>query len=134
MPMQRELYPPNWNEIARAVKDRAGWQCQQCAAAHDSCIVRDKQGRWSLAPEGAVKPTRVMITVHHIGVDHADGTPGSPRDKMDCRDENLIALCQRCHLLADMDHHIANRKANRARKQREQARAAGQKKLWEAER
>jgi hypothetical protein len=29
MPMQRELYPDNWEEIAFAVKEEAGWTCEE---------------------------------------------------------------------------------------------------------
>lgn len=64
----RGKYPANWQEIARAVKDAAGWRCVRCAKPH----------------------TRVgwhILTVHHL-----DG------DKSNCRWWNLVALCQRCHL------------------------------------
>jgi 5-methylcytosine-specific restriction endonuclease McrA len=71
-------------------------------------------------------PIKVFLTVHHIGIDKPDGTPGSPHDKMDCRDENLVALCQRCHLLADLKGHIENAKRTRQRKAEEARRAAGQ--------
>lgn len=30
MPMEKHRYPDNWREIATAVKDAAGWKCQQC--------------------------------------------------------------------------------------------------------
>lgn len=129
MPMDRSKYPDNWDEIADAVKDRADWKCQECGAPHNIMIVRSSDGKWrryDAADEAAqVKGIRVIITVHHIGVDKDDGTPGDPGDKMDCRDDNLIALCQRCHLLADMDHHIANRRRN----QRERQVKAGQMRL-----
>lgn len=61
-------YPPNWKEIARSVKDDAGWQCIRCQHPHD-------------VASGHV------LTVHHL-----DG------DKANCRWWNLTALCQRCHL------------------------------------
>lgn len=61
-------YPPDWPDIARRVKDEAGWRCVRCDHPHD------------------VKAGRVL-TVHHL-----DG------DKAHCRWWNLVALCQRCHL------------------------------------
>lgn len=64
----RGEYPPNWREIATAVKDAAGWRCIRCDRAHDV-------------------PSGYMLTVHHL-----DG------DKGNCRWWNLLALCQRCHL------------------------------------
>jgi hypothetical protein len=30
MPMQRDQYPSNWDEIALAIKEAAGWRCQEC--------------------------------------------------------------------------------------------------------
>jgi hypothetical protein len=69
---------------------------------------------------------KVILTVHHIGVDKPDGSPGDPRDKMDCRFENLQALCQRCHLLADLDDHIDARKKTLAGRRHQVAADAGQ--------
>jgi hypothetical protein len=61
-------YPANWNEIAQAVKDDAGWRCARCHHHHD-------------VAEG------YMLTVHHIDL-----------NKSNCEWWNLAALCQRCHL------------------------------------
>ena len=61
-------YPANWKEIARRVKDEAGWKCVRCNHAHS-------RENWRI------------LTVHHW-----DG------DKANCRWWNLMALCQRCHL------------------------------------
>lgn len=61
-------YPPNWKEVATAVKDEAGWRCVRCDAPH------------------SVEGWRIL-TVHHL-----DG------DKSNSRWFNLVALCQRCHL------------------------------------
>lgn len=30
MPMKRELYPKNWEEIALRIKTAANWRCQKC--------------------------------------------------------------------------------------------------------
>lgn len=30
MPMDRTKYPKNWADIARAIKDAAGWKCEKC--------------------------------------------------------------------------------------------------------
>lgn len=64
----RGAYPPEWPEIAKAVKDAADWMCIRCGHFHE--------------PE-----TGHTLTVHHF-----DG------DKANCRWWNLLALCQRCHL------------------------------------
>lgn len=61
-------YPPDWQQIARSVKEAAGWRCVRCGHPHDT-------------------PAGYMLGVHHL-----DG------DKSNCRWWNLTALCQRCHL------------------------------------
>ena len=61
-------YPDNWDEIARAVKEAAGWCCIRCTHAHDPS------------------------TGHTLTVHHWDG------DKGNIKWWNLMALCQRCHL------------------------------------
>lgn len=68
-----------------------------------------------------------MLTVAHLGTVKPDGTPGDKHDKMDCRDENLAALCQRCHLRYDLDEH----KANAAITRRNKKLAAGQLAMFE---
>lgn len=61
-------YPPNWREIATAVKELAGWRCVRCGAAH-------------------VNRPGYTLTVHHLNMDAAD-----------CRWFNLAPLCCKCHL------------------------------------
>lgn len=144
MPMDNSKYPPDWKAISNRIRfERAGGKCEQCGAPHNAWIYRklDDPAQWSLlddeefvyrhGEEYADKPTRVILTVHHIGTPLPDGTPGNARDKMDVRDENLIALCQRCHLLADLPHHMENRKATLARKRRQRIAATGQQSLFE---
>lgn len=65
----RGEYPENWPLIARAVKIEAGWRCIRCHAEN-------------LPAEGST------LTTHHW-----DG------DKSNCAWWNLLALCQRCHLV-----------------------------------
>ena len=138
----REKYPANWKAISREVRTQAGWCCEQCGAKHDNYIIRDASnpanytvldpndgmGCEVVALEG--KPTRVIITVHHKGIAKPDGTPGDREDKADCRPENLIALCQRCHLQADEDIRIAKTAQTKARHRRDALRHAGQIELF----
>lgn len=49
----------------------------------------------------------------HLGTSFPDGRPGDKADKRDVRDENLAALCQRCHLAYDRQDHIAAARAGR---------------------
>jgi len=64
----RHRYPDNWDEIATAIKEKAGWRCEACDNPHG--------------------PPPYVLTVDHI-VDH---------DPANVAEENLAALCQRCHL------------------------------------
>lgn len=61
-------YPPNWREIATAVKEAAGWRCVRCGAAHEN------------------RPG-YTLTVHHLNLDPGDSAWF-----------NLAALCCKCHL------------------------------------
>jgi hypothetical protein len=65
-----QAYPPEWvtGIIPKLIKDIAGWQCEHCNHPHDT-------------------PSGHVLTVHHINM-----------LKHDCRWQNLVALCQRCHL------------------------------------
>ena len=118
MPMQRERYPPNWEEISHYIRFvRASGRCEG-SPAHPDC--RAEHGKPH--PEtGSI----VILTTAHLGIEKPDGSPGDPHDKMDCRRENLRAWCQRCHLNHDRDEHMANAAATRRRKRE----AAGQMEL-----
>ena len=37
MPMSRALYPRDWPQIARQVKERADWRCQGCGRVDRPC-------------------------------------------------------------------------------------------------
>lgn len=108
MPFQRDRYPKDWNAISRRVRERDGWRCQWCGALHGQPHPRTG--------------SRVVLTVAHLGAPYPDGRPGDKRDKSDCRDENLAALCQACHLAFDRDEHVQSAAATR----RSQRIAAGQ--------
>lgn len=134
MPMRKEAYPDNWSDISLRIRKRADWKCEQCGAPNGAWIYRlkadmavwcsstdyqgsdfDHTGLWfgHELDEWTEKETRVVLTVHHKGVDKPDGTPGDRHDKMDVRDKNLACLCQRCHFLADIDIHIIHARASR---------------------
>lgn len=159
MPMQKERYPKDWKNISLRIRERDGQKCKFCGVPNHALILRrpataeyilydsnldvhiDQAGEWirtSALPDwtGDIeKYTEVVLTVAHLGAPHSDGTPGNKHDKMDCREENLAALCQRCHLLEDMGEHIANRKKTLRQKrieaQRQYDLAIGQKSLFE---
>jgi hypothetical protein len=123
MPMDRSKYPANWGSISRAIRQRANWRCEWCGVQNAESISRRRNdpSDWRAVLDVEfltwderiwTHPVTIVLTVHHIGVRLPDGTPGDPNDKMDCRPENLVALCQRCHLNADAALHVSNRRAN----------------------
>jgi len=62
------VYPPDWKEIAAAIKAAAGWRCVRCGHPHEPA-------------------TGYTLTVHHLDLNPAN-----------CAWWNCPALCQRCHL------------------------------------
>lgn len=148
MPMQRERYPDNWEQISEYIRfERAGNKCEWCGIPNGVDIMRNPDNpaeylylneheehctpdgspvRLSELPFIADKYTRVVLTVAHLGAPHDNGRPGDKHDKMDIRPENLAALCQRCHLIYDLPDHIANRKRTMAERKAAEIAAAGQ--------
>lgn len=61
-------YSDDWAEIAAIVKEKANWHCVNCQHGHDPASGH-------------------TLTVHHIDRNKANNSP-----------QNLVALCQRCHL------------------------------------
>jgi len=134
MPMDRSKYPANWDQISRRIRfERAEGLCEKCGVPHSA--LRAENGQWWLLedlqdlwewPEmdeddaamvldkGPL--TVVILTTAHLGIAKPDGTPGDKADTMHCREENLAALCQKCHLNFDRDQHIKNRLINRRRR------------------
>jgi hypothetical protein len=113
MPMDKSRYPADWDAISLRIRfERAQSLCEWCGAVNGQPH-----------PETGSK---VVLTVHHIGIDKPDGTPGDRHDKMDVREDNLAALCQRCHWKADWDIHYEKAvEAKRAKRL-----ATGQLELW----
>lgn len=115
MPMKKERYPPNWKEISLRIRERESQCCKFCGAENGKPNPRTG--------------SKVVLTVAHLGTDYLDGAKGNKHDKMDVRDENLAALCNRCHLRYDMDEHVENARKTRIRKKQMIHEAAGQKVL-----
>lgn len=120
-PDQKALYPANWREISQRIRfERAGGRCERCKAPHlwyragqelinPVCIELYKAGLEIEGKLDAKKITRIVLTTAHLNHNPADSS-----------DENLAALCQRCHLAHDRLHHITT-----IRKKREAAACQG---------
>jgi hypothetical protein len=92
MPTNKDLYPPDWEEISTRIKAATGWVCQEC-------------GKQCYLPGEPCADRTMVLTVHHL--DH---------NPVNCAEDNLIALCAPCHLRADANHHARNARRTRASK------------------
>lgn len=109
----RWLYPIDWTEVSRLVRfERAKGRCQRCRRPHGRIVLRFPDGRWLDDEAGfwrdlrgrrvatpndlsEARPTKVRLAACHIDNDPTNNRMG-----------NLRALCQRCHLDQDRDHHL----------------------------
>lgn len=103
---ERARYPQDWKAISASIRDRAGQRCEcegECGLHRTTpgprrCEERNGQpARWAKG--------RVVLTVAHL-----DHTPEN------CDPSNLKAMCQRCHLRYDAEHHAKNAAATRQAK------------------
>jgi 5-methylcytosine-specific restriction endonuclease McrA len=118
MPMERDRYPANWNQIATAVKEKAGWCCEFCGKPCrrlgekvyaflcridqfwiDQMIEVDFE-----EDDLTVRAQRFTLTVAHL-----DQNPGNNAA------DNLKALCFPCHLKHDAQFLMHNRMQKRER-------------------
>lgn len=110
MPINYKDYPENWKWLSRQIISDARNKCELCYAPNGVYVLRGRskleQLPWypdhsEYSKEGFWR-TKIILTVHHI-----DG------DKHNSTKQNLIALCQRCHLRLDLLKHMKNRKQRR---------------------
>lgn len=116
-PENRARYPKDWPEVRARALERAGHACEFCGVPNYWRGFRHSDG--SFLPTGwnerralccplhcfvprAVRVFEIVLTIAHL-----DHTPEN------CADDNLRALCQRCHLNYDNAHHMQNARATR---------------------
>lgn len=120
-PENRDRYPADWPQISQRIRQRAGWRCEWCGIENGRLGGRSQSGRWwdagpldcsgrrprpgetwwcyneEIGTSMLLPIVRIVLTVAHIH----DPSPEN------CAEENLAALCQRCHLNHDRKHHLA---------------------------
>jgi 5-methylcytosine-specific restriction endonuclease McrA len=123
-PEQRALYPKDWKQISLRVRQRAANKCELCKAPNRKLVARGEgrdAGTYMLehgavfsevdgTPLGVARGSeyvrshlvRIVLTVSHTNQDPTDN-----------RDENLRALCQKCHLHHDKAQHQENARRTR---------------------
>lgn len=107
-PENKSRYPSDWPEIRVRILERAGNRCEG-SPVYPECRAVNHEPH-------PVTGSKVVLTIAHLE---------DPIE--DCRDENLRALCQRCHLAYDRKRHTRNMRLNR----RKEAEAAGQQVMYE---
>lgn len=106
-PENRARYPANWTAIRQRILERATHRCEQCGVKNHAFGYRNAHGRFvdcgdayeaeSMAAFHGARALQIVLTIAHL-----DHTPEH------CEDDNLRALCQRCHLHYDAHHHAHN--------------------------
>lgn len=123
MPCNYKLYPKNWKtEIRPAILERAGLKCEACGVDNYAVGYRTLEGifiDWMVIHDqledfgndlfdnvlshcfdkdgNPTKPLKIVLTIAHL--DH---------DINNNQFSNLKALCQKCHLNHDAEHHRKN--------------------------
>lgn len=130
-PENKSRYPKEWKQIRERILKRAGDKCEFCNVSNKKIIFRGR--RWNRDvyqdDDGTIfcaenserlgddyvgeienfnRITKVVLTIAHL-----DHTPEN------CSDDNLRALCQRCHLRYDKEHHAKNARETRKKKTRQ---------------
>lgn len=117
MPCDYKKYPDNWKAIVKAILSRAGNKCELCYAPNHERVcrgsARTSEYPWyrPMMDRNQGTSTKIILTVHHIDADLKNNSPN-----------NLIALCQRCHLKLDMAIHLKKRRINADQKSKIDAR------------
>lgn len=126
-PENRSRYPAHWPQIRARILARAGHCCERCGVRNYALGGRTERGTFLIAGPSEerglelafpapgtwawcyrdgirayLRVIRIVLTIAHL--DHV------PEN---CADENLLALCQRCHLLHDARHHAETAYATR---------------------
>ena len=88
-PENKARYPKNWKDIRARILQRANNRCEFCGVENHTYRLNSKTG----------KNAYIVLTVAHMN-----------EVIEDCSDENLKALCQRCHNQYDAKSRAEHRK------------------------
>ena len=148
MPINYSDYPSNWKDIRKDILERANHCCEWCGVKNYTYGYRNLDGEFvseytvgeniyddawwesQFGDDQEPKRIRIILTVAHLGIPKFPCDTGDKNDKMDCRYNNLVALCQKCHLNFDKKQHIENRQKTLQAKRDEAIEATGQLKLF----
>lgn len=128
-PENRHRYPLAWPAIRAAILARAGDRCEQCHAPNRTRIARGAgpdAGTYMLASADVYDAqtgrhlgqcrhsdyTLARVVTVVLTIAHLDHIPEH------CDPSNLRAMCQRCHLAYDAQHHRETAQATRRARSR----------------
>ena len=106
-PEDKSRYPKDWKVISLRIRARSGGRCEcqgECGLHPPNPLPRrcvERHGEQAQFANG-----KVVLTVAHLG----DPSPEN------CADDNLKAMCQRCHLRYDQPLHQQNAAETRRKK------------------
>lgn len=108
-PENKARYPKDWKQIRERILVRANHRCEFCGVGNYAYrnkttgeVTRNEMQVETWTCVDGDKVTRIVLTIAHL--DHV------PEN---CADDNLKALCQKCHLAYDHDHHQKNARNTR---------------------
>lgn len=120
---EKDRYPKDWKIISLQIRERDGNCCKWCKAPNGQAIVRAEDGSFYMQGDGTV---RSADTGEYLGMARGSEYPGYRMVRIvltvahldhqpeNVADDNLAALCQRCHLRYDARHHASTRRGRRA--------------------
>ena len=105
MPIDYKQYPADWKAIRERILFRAGeWRSGSNPRGE---IIVEARCEWCHAENHEPHPVTgsiVVLTVAHLDHD---------KENHEVTDDRLVALCQRCHLGYDLEHHMKKRRMSR---------------------
>lgn len=104
MPIDYKRYPKNWHEFSRFIRfERADNRCEKCFAEN-----------YQPHP---ITGSKVILTIAHLDAIGDICTCEQNEGHQKCAiTAHVAALCQRCHLIYDIERHKFNRRRSRAEK------------------
>ena len=115
MPIDYKRYPSNWKDLRKQVLERAKNRCEHCGVKNYKIGYRDKQGNFHklrkciedevFVLDNDIKVIKIILTIAHLDHDETNHN---------VKIERLAALCQRCHLLYDVNEKKKRNKDKKA--------------------